>query len=696
MSNSYCVITGPPTTSTLVTPTTYFSKFYSFLRNTYSVYDSYFYYRDQRIFVSKIKPEFLDYAENWNALGCNVLVIYNLSKLSNLSGQQFFYKSKNYPGIDLYYLPFNFYTTNLVYSDNSALVRSANNLYFRIFSIGSKVVSLINEDIEPNVFSNPTPATISVGSIEYVKDTPNGTPIVSASFVDIVKPQVFDQLIIYPLGPLADVIVTGFSDALYYTEVVEEATVNANLKYFLLETNRIKQTSVAEPVSLDNTLSTFYDTIYTAIKPVIGNNNLYLDKRPTATIPTNRDYQAVTIPDLSPGDIDTNGNVVPDPNKFYFRVTRTSAQPTNQSFYVYAQNICNPLCQPTSVAALNYGTQLYDYDAFSTFFLGTNSYPNDFFYIWNRNQLSQWPIGGFFDAVPADSKSYLINRYNAQSTEFKGEDINYNIAVSNVANSSFLPDDKLPTSEYGSNYLYTNNFDLVARQNFDRIHYISSGSNLNFNSGTSGTGQGFSVNTQQDAFSLSLNQSGGAIGDKFPIDGTPFQFGARFFPTSIDYPMYFSFKNIIKNMIRIPWNSSLSLDPVNFENLGLCFPLRKNDDSTYTFDLGQITAQFTKFAIAIQPYFNTLGGSTNTNLGGYLNYSVYSTLGRRFRGSLIPSFISNEREQYSIWNEIVNLRNFQIIFKLSNIGDISAGALSFNTDMFISGSISGSIFIFLA
>lgn len=126
----------------------------------YNVDDAYFYYKQYRIFFNKFYNYFdLSLISTWRMLGMNYLILkcYNKSnkKLKDEESKCYFYKSFNQQNA-IWYIPFNFTTKQLIYSDGTKFsTAAANGLYFKIFAINNEILGPLYEQYDNNPYSEP-------------------------------------------------------------------------------------------------------------------------------------------------------------------------------------------------------------------------------------------------------------------------------------------------------------------------------------------------------------------------------------------------------------------------------------------------------------------------------------------------------------------------------------------------------------
>lgn len=266
---------------------------YNFFSN-FGFNDAYFFYKNQIVLVSKLGINFLDDPTNWDYFSKPYYICFYLVYDNSISKYHFFYNTEYYPSTELIHLPLNFYSNQLVYTDNSATTRTATNGFARIFSIGDQIISPVYEGIQPNSYANAIPATIfdwNNKAVIVTKNGPNGIPIFNSSTnqYGVVldsksgsKGHVFNQLIIYPLGFVDKVIVNSYqgnaatSGANYYSSNFE-ISIRGNYQYFMIEIPAA-YSLLQNDFYFSFTISpnaTKLDCAFLSLKPIMGNRKVF-------------------------------------------------------------------------------------------------------------------------------------------------------------------------------------------------------------------------------------------------------------------------------------------------------------------------------------------------------------------------------------------------------------------------------------
>ncbi len=246
----------------------------------YEYSDAYFFYRNQKIFLTKIGYNFLSYRWNWDSLNKNILEIIPYRHGEEDNSGQFFYNSDFlFSDLDLFYLPLNFFTNGVVYASNAANTRTSSNTYAQVLAIGNEIISYAVDSIEPSPYSSPKPVTIKTETGELIlKREPNGIAMQGSvfSFVPYKKENSatsMEQLIIFPTKYISVIIIKYKTDNFPNNEQSELITINENYKYFSI--NLPKKYDLGE-IYLDTQAQTnVIDCILISSTPLIGNNNIF-------------------------------------------------------------------------------------------------------------------------------------------------------------------------------------------------------------------------------------------------------------------------------------------------------------------------------------------------------------------------------------------------------------------------------------
>lgn len=205
-------IPAPTTTGTTILGSNFYSFVYLYLLQRFNFQDAYFYYKGFKLFVSTFPQYFFN--QFFSAISFNQsIILFEFVKNNRDKRGQFYLNSdlSVIPDIDIYYLPLNWLTSGLVYSENACAIRAVNNNFYRIFSCGYKVMSFARGLNVPAIYSNPSPALlydVTAGHNLPYKINPTGTAISPNSNFEVVLPTWWRELFLYYIPTATDSFVT--------------------------------------------------------------------------------------------------------------------------------------------------------------------------------------------------------------------------------------------------------------------------------------------------------------------------------------------------------------------------------------------------------------------------------------------------------------------------------------------------------
>lgn len=170
------------------------SKQITFLQNFYSVDNGWFYYKNQRIWISALQTtkEFFNVFINWIKLNASYIVLNLTSERIPYIGQ-YSVSNQYYQAFNTIFLPFNWYSRDIIYnSDTISLIRGINNQYYHVFSVGQTVVSKIVKTTNTQIFSGGSACVIKG---EKTKVTPDNIPY-SQNKLEIISPTHISGLLV--------------------------------------------------------------------------------------------------------------------------------------------------------------------------------------------------------------------------------------------------------------------------------------------------------------------------------------------------------------------------------------------------------------------------------------------------------------------------------------------------------------------
>ena len=253
-------------------------------QSVYNLNCAYFIYKRYRVFLGKgVQYNFLDYIENIDSLGVIKLRIHFLKQIPAEGLFQWDFKNNQVPSKNTYFVPFNWVTQDVVFTSNTGLTRTSNNLTAQIFSINDKIISTVNEAIPAQAFTSIIPAILvdQNGTIYGPKfDSDTQTPLisnVSDTPLCVKNNTTFDYLIVYPefkTNTIFKSTAISFQEekAGVYKESHTSANLDPTVLYYGIDMPRIYQT---------NTLTTNKDFILNfQSEQLVGNlTNLFIGKK---------------------------------------------------------------------------------------------------------------------------------------------------------------------------------------------------------------------------------------------------------------------------------------------------------------------------------------------------------------------------------------------------------------------------------
>ena len=198
-----------------------FTQQYQQLTSYIGARDAYFFYKRFKIFVSSVGLDFFNHPNCFSLLDKDTIIF---TFIFDFQAQgQYTYWSSAYKNKNIIFLPFNWYTTNAIFSENAGFVRASNNIFYQIASVGHLPISYNNEvsntfqtyeDSLPTILEGPD------GSMNF-KFAPNGDPLDNVVF-DIVFPNFFDILFVY--------VIRACTVEISYIDAVSTLTSNTPYK----------------------------------------------------------------------------------------------------------------------------------------------------------------------------------------------------------------------------------------------------------------------------------------------------------------------------------------------------------------------------------------------------------------------------------------------------------------------------------
>jgi hypothetical protein len=136
----------------------FFNKLLSQFKNTFGIFDFYFIYKNHKIFFDGFQRQYpLEYEAHWYMFNQSYLILYAVTTQDHLDLRQ---SQRFYPInstlAPTFFLPFNWRTLGLVYTNNTHTpTLFPDNNYYNVFSNVSDILSFIIERGETTPYQNP-------------------------------------------------------------------------------------------------------------------------------------------------------------------------------------------------------------------------------------------------------------------------------------------------------------------------------------------------------------------------------------------------------------------------------------------------------------------------------------------------------------------------------------------------------------
>ena len=510
----------------------------------YGYIDSYFYFRNQKIYLCKLGTTFLDDKDNWLFINKQFVALYPYRSNDENPSAQFFYDSKDlYQDDDLYYMPFNFFTNDAVYASNCATTRTALNTCVQLFSIGNEVISYARDSITPDPYSAPSPALVSAfgSGKNFVKTAPDGIPypggtspgryllfswqLNSSPSMDT---QAFSKLIVYPLGRLNYVEVTykGQSESTFTSNYRLIFPINGNYQFVSLNLPKQYQPFQNSFVTIQTSPSSIpLQLVLTAKNPIVGNDSAYGYGPTRQTFAYLKLQKDLLKPGLPVRQSDNSVLIIDTEDYFYYY---TSSYVGSQVLFNY-NTIDNDTELFTGYLSNVNSAQQFDQPGPLEIGVNYTLANGETWYIFQSNVLSEITID-----IPTPKVWFAVLSSEA-SVNYKYDKSIESGGIENTIFSNFLSSQATPTLSYFdmSPYFLTDSLIITEIYNFNEITGFNNTSVSTANSSTSSVYNEMN-NTILDLYNLPHNNSAVTM-----IANTPFDKIIRNFKGTIDlYPYY--------------------------------------------------------------------------------------------------------------------------------------------------------------
>lgn len=657
--------------------TTDFFDQYTYLKQLHGFKDAYFWYRGFKIYVSSLPYDFFNNPWTYFSTGPYAgVTTFRFTNNNYYKSYQFYLSNtENLPNADVYYLPLNWFTSDLTYSDNAGLTRGANNGFYRIFSIGFMVISYCKGLNAPDIYSNPfTPQVYDITGTPIalpLKTAPNGYAISltnpNANNFQIVEvgnnsvQPVMRSLFIYMVPnatPLTNMYFECKGQNSNYSNNSVYAGPGSNFgasiqqsSYYLLDTlyttNRTGSGGAARQYSNLGLNTTTYggsgianvDCIFCATKPIMGNNSLVCFDAGAG----NRKYdgfQPVNWEQLIYGFVNSTGQVEPSTSGPYwlFPVTLdvSNATVTISVRDELGGNIPTNYYQWTLVGS---PAEIQTFNpTLLTFTNDTSVSVGQFVLVW-----TSYPDTSQFEW-------FFINPPNTVITHSAYG----NFPLNNYAENFTPLYPSLPQLNYvshrqGIDYNDAKTIAIADTHSFDTINWDTRGTYAINNSSTHPTAT---------SFNLAVNSLLGSSNLNTIVDDAPLSMAIKILAAGFQTRKYYQFRHLIKGMIVF---TQLSWTPTT-DQFG--------NGNTFQSQVIQLQSQLFE---GVQEIGGEITPNTNVppNGGGGDLTTQYSAvyfdfLATNIQTQYIPSAITNDTQIFLNFQKRTQLNSFTII--ITNYG----------------------------
>lgn len=241
--------------------------------------DVYFWFQRQRIFLSKLGFNFLNFPNNWSYFLQDYLILYPFESGSFDLSTQFFIDTPNITrSFEFFYVPFNNLTNDLVFNAAAASIRTAANTVTQILECGNEIISYCKDGGEAGSFTSALPVTIN----GVTKNRPNkqGIPQNAPGIYFLNQnaaglSQFIETLIIYPLGYL-DKVLISISDSARFVSYTQDFPINGNFEFFELKLAHGCDWKNVNTFSMQMFPSNILiDVLFMSSIPLVGLDNVY-------------------------------------------------------------------------------------------------------------------------------------------------------------------------------------------------------------------------------------------------------------------------------------------------------------------------------------------------------------------------------------------------------------------------------------
>jgi hypothetical protein len=639
-------------------PVNFFQQ-YTTIKQQYSKIDAYFYYKRFKIFVSALPYDFFNYFFNVWSLGTGVITFRFVINNSLKNDQFYTSTSFQIPNIDVYYLPFNWWTTDLTYSDQAGLSRAADNSFYRIYSIGYNVVSYCKGFTNPDIYSNPfAPQVYSRSTLNAlpIKTAPNGKPINSALPTDnkfslalsTATPSYayFRYIIAYvfgstPLLPIDQIYISYNQFIPQYKQNYVFAGPTLPQSYYYLIDSLFTSNTGLQATTPTSTFPNLYfnssafggtgvaniDCILVANKPIIGNNILVKQRTPQYI------YQPVSYDQVVRANVNSDGSFTPNVNGLYWIfAVKTDIAIAQYTITYFSPD--GPL--PDGMGVFTYATQTFGGNTWNvgntylgiTPFVQFTTTIGQYFLVWGKQPQS--PNNLFYtQANTAITHGLTVYAEPGWGPFFPTALLRQNLSEQTIP-------------YYGMPFDDEDWYQITDLHNFDQINFIPSTSPPQINIGNSGQTTAVTFNSAIYTSSIPLPQT--------VVDDAPLSMCMKILGAGFQARKYYNIKHIVKGMLLLKNLTWTSISATQYQS------------SLITLD-GQLFSTVNEISgeIALSTdivYLNSLGAGDEVAD----NMTLYtSNVTKNKYSDLIPIYQNNNQEYKYSFQRPTTFQSFYLV-----------------------------------
>jgi hypothetical protein len=616
--------------------------------NFYKYVSGFFYYLKTRIYISKLPlGDWLNYRDNWSSINKSQLVIWFLRDRTDEESFQYYEKNIYTPSLSIFYLPFNFISRGVVFTDNCALTPSADGQTVKIFSLGKKIVSTINEALPANAYVNPSPTSgyTKEGVKWPVKYANNNELLVAkSSEYNIETPYNFDQIVIFPNGPIEKLVLREYPPSTSYNNNNFQYSIFANVQFFSLECVRycLNYSPNSKFQVYDRDLNGFRN-ILVAQSAIIGNNTLsYLGGKDLILDESYQNYLVITSNDLTMGEL-----------KLINDTTLVSVPSFEFAYYVcyngFQSNSLNPNLYSSSNQSATTQAQFIVNDYFQS------SIPT-VVYTFANNKWSEVSLSSLnnFEYVAYDLIVFQFKKINFKYANVPPNSLTH-YSLFNASDNQNNTQQVTPQMQ-GQAFAILNISSISNGLFFGALDNLMVAKMITFNSiqfsnpntiNESGQINSLYNRTYANRYISQIFPEGTNI-SSYGVDDNSFSIGMRQFVKFYNHAEQLS----LTFLCKISFTFELNINKFKYDSNRQWYVYSTN----YSIPLN--------YGVFKSYSMHTCGNDTSDII-------LAATLGYTYRSLICPSFVSNKKNSFSFAQKVKNQQDFQIL--LSRIPQILNG-----------------------